>query len=92
MPNIAPAKYSKLPPLGGEDKALDNTQSPKKNKIKEMSKAYKVNIGNLDEIQDRYSVGAKGARNNKNNVARNYPNGLEYGVNGVKYGKGYNDF
>jgi len=57
-----------------------------------MSKAYKVNIGNLDEIQDRYSVGTKVARNNKIVAGRNLPNGLEYGVNGVKYGKGYNDY
>lgn len=87
-------KYSKLPPLAG-DKNQENIIGLKKHKVKELSRAYKVNMENLDDVSDRYSGVSKISRKDKNlnHIIKNAgPHGLsplEYGINGVKYGKGY---
>jgi serine/threonine protein kinase len=48
-------KYSKLPPLKGPD----HSPHVGKSKLKELSRVYKVNIGNLDELGDKYNVAPK---------------------------------
>jgi len=52
-PIIGGEKYSKLPPL---NKGPDHSPHAGKSKLKELSKVYKVNIGNLDELSDKYNA------------------------------------
>lgn len=85
-------KY-KLPPLGGH-KNYEHSLSPKKTKIKELNKVYKVNIGNLEDLPEKYSVLSKAAKKDKqSSIARNYGanNIIEYAANGVKFRKDYNN-
>lgn len=96
LPPLAQDKYSKLPPLNGAgEKHYENSASPKKTKLKELNKVYKVNIGNLDDITDKYSVLSKGARKDRaSNLSKGYvaSNNIEYvAPNGVKFRKDYND-
>jgi len=93
LPSLVNDKYSKLPPLVG-DKNQENIPL-KKHKVKELSRAYKVNMENLDDISDRYSGVSKISRKEKNlnqiikNSGSHGITPLEYGINGIKYGKGY---
>ena len=67
--------------------------SPKK--TKQLNKIYKVNIGNLDDLPEKYSVLSKAAKKEKQaHIARNYGanNIIEYAANGVKFRKDYNDY
>jgi NIMA (never in mitosis gene a)-related kinase len=52
---LPPIGVSKLPPLKGND----HSPHVGKTKLKELSRVYKVNIGNLDELSDKYNVGPK---------------------------------
>jgi len=95
-PLAAQDKYGKLPPLngGGGEKHYEHSASPKKTKLKELNKVYKVNIGNLDDITDKYSVLSKAARKDRggSNISKNYvPSNIEYAHNGIKLRKDYND-
>jgi len=57
LPPIGGAdKYSKLPPL---TKNTDHSPQVGKSKLKELSRVYKVNIGNLDDLGDKYNVAPK---------------------------------
>jgi NIMA (never in mitosis gene a)-related kinase len=94
LPSLAQDKYGRLPPLHG-DRSTENSPSPKKKKMKELNKVYKVNIGNLDDISEKYPMVNKEARRERQaNMSKNYVsqpgnNLLEYGVNGQKYRKSY---
>ena len=94
LPPLAQDKYGKLPPLNGE-KHYEHSASPKKTKLKELNKVYKVNIGNLDDITDKYSILSRAARKDRgSNISKNYiasNNIVEYAPNGVKFRKDYND-
>lgn len=97
LPILVPDKYGKLPPLGGAagaERHYENSVSPKKNKIRELTKVYKVNIGNLDDISDKYAVVNKPGRKEKlYPMGKNYGphpiNPLGDGISGIKYGKPY---
>ena len=94
LPALSQDKSGKLPPLNAE-KGYENSVSPKKKKLKELSKVYKVNIGEMDDLSEKYAV-LLGKPTKKEPLAPigkkygAYPSHpLNYGVNGMKYGKGY---
>jgi NIMA (never in mitosis gene a)-related kinase len=101
------AKASKLPALrnreNGDAQSPIPSVAPNKGKLKELSKLYKVNIGNIDDLNERYQqLGskpvAKRDRQKENYMVKNQStqgNGnadsyLDNAVSGVKYSKHLN--
>jgi len=92
LPPLVQDKYGKLPALNNE-KYYENSPSPNKKKLKELSKVYKMSLGNTDDVTEKYSVAARKERihNRSKNYGAHAGNAAEYASNLVKYGKGYDD-
>jgi len=98
-------KQSKLPPLAREkhirlpalhrDKSGETSIGPKKEKLKEISKLYKINLGSLDDIPEKYAVVAKPSKKERHSsMPKEYNrvnNILDYSVNRARYRKGYDE-
>ena len=66
-------KYSKLPAINSKPTDYSsNIPNIGKNKLKELSKVYKVNIGNLDETSDKYSIASRPIHYQRNKYRPEY--------------------
>lgn len=98
-------QQSKLPPLVREknlrlpslhrDKSEENSIGPKKEKLKEITKLYKINLSNLDDVTEKYAVVGKATKKERHSsMPKEYTranNLLDYNVNKVRYRRGYDE-